>query len=47
MAVTRAKTDLSIYSAGPLVGPFEAALASVNPNPEPSLSDILSDGDDE
>ncbi len=47
MAVTRAKTDLSIYSAGPLIGPFEAALASVNPNPEPSLSDILSDGDDE
>jgi superfamily I DNA/RNA helicase len=45
MAVTRAKTDLSIYSVGPLIGPFEAALASVNPRPEPSLNDILSDGD--
>jgi hypothetical protein len=28
-----------------LIGPFEAALASVNPRPEPSLNDILSDGD--
>jgi superfamily I DNA/RNA helicase len=46
MAVTRAKTSLSIYTSGALIGPWEASLANMAPvEPEPTLADIF--GEDE
>lgn len=46
MAVTRAKTSLTIYGPNALIGPFQAALDAIEPSgPEPTLGDIF--GEDE
>lgn len=42
MAVTRAKTALSVYYSGPIHGYLESALASVEPDaPPPSLDEVF------